>query len=465
MRFVLVILTLLTIPRELFCATDEPAPVYLDVTEGEITIDGKRAKVLNITQPDGTMGYFNTEDAWFNVIVRNRLSEPTVIHWHGLLDPYKYDGVPYISQLPIEPGKEHAYQFQLKQSGTYFMHSHYCFQEQLLMTAPLILYPKAGKGSEQEVVILLEDFSFTTPEKIFYNLRHPHDSMPMQGMDGADLNDVQYDAYLSNRKTLSNPETIEVTPNTAVRLRIINGAAATNFFVTIGEMSGTLIAVDGNPIEPLAGAIFQIAAGQRIDIMAKIPDKKGVYPVLAIGEGAKMQTGVILHTSGSAIPQIPPLAQKAAGALNYEQEWRLHARSPLARKPIDRSIEVKLGGDMQTYVWTINGAAYPQTKPLPVKKGERVELVFVNQTGMSHPMHLHGHQFQVTEIDGKPLSGALRDTVLVKPQSTVKVQFDADNPGLWFLHCHILYHMIAGMATTIQYDGLENPYTDVPCFK
>jgi FtsP/CotA-like multicopper oxidase with cupredoxin domain len=117
-----------------------------------------------------------------------------------------------------------------------------------------------------------------------------------------------------------------------------------------------------------------------------------------------------------------------------------------------------LGGNMTTYTWTINGKAYPNRDSLDVKKGERVGIALDNPTAMSHPMHLHGHDFQVVEIDGQPLSGAVRDTLVIPPRSTMKVQFDADNPGLWAYHCHIIYHMVRGMFTVVKYDGSDTPF-------
>jgi FtsP/CotA-like multicopper oxidase with cupredoxin domain len=107
---------------------------------------------------------------------------------------------------------------------------------------------------------------------------------------------------------------------------------------------------------------------------------------------------------------------------------------------------------MSKYIWSINGVAWnPQVPPLPVAKGERVALVMTNMTGMPHPMHLHGHRFQVVEVDGTQLSGAVRDTVRVPAAGRVVVAFDADNPGTWAFHCHMLYHQAAGMFTTIRY--------------
>jgi FtsP/CotA-like multicopper oxidase with cupredoxin domain len=125
---------------------------------------------------------------------------------------------------------------------------------------------------------------------------------------------------------------------------------------------------------------------------------------------------------------------------------------PLQPRKADRVHTLDLTGEMSGYVWSINNVVWNKdVPPLPLAKGERVELIFVNRTPMPHPMHLHGHEFQVVEIDGKRFAGAVRDTVLVPPGRRVVVAFDANNPGLWALHCHLLYHLEAGMFTTLRY--------------
>ena len=129
--------------------------------------------------------------------------------------------------------------------------------------------------------------------------------------------------------------------------------------------------------------------------------------------------------------------------------------NPLKPRSVDRTLPCALGGDMATYVWTINGTAYPNRDALIVREGERAEIVFTNSTMMAHPMHLHGHDFQIVEIDGEPLAGALRDTVVVPPGSTIKAIFDANNPGVWAFHCHLLYHLASGMFTVLRYEGAD----------
>jgi FtsP/CotA-like multicopper oxidase with cupredoxin domain len=134
---------------------------------------------------------------------------------------------------------------------------------------------------------------------------------------------------------------------------------------------------------------------------------------------------------------------------------RLRALNPLSDRSINRTLPAALGGNMATYVWTINGAAYPNSNSLDIQSGEHLGIAFTNSTNMGHPMHLHGHDFQVVEIDGEKMSGALRDTLMVPPRSKMTVAFDADNAGVWPLHCHLLYHLDTGMFTVVKYGGAD----------
>jgi FtsP/CotA-like multicopper oxidase with cupredoxin domain len=220
----------------------------------------------------------------------------------------------------------------------------------------------------------------------------------------------------------------------------------------LGQLDGELVAVDGFAVAPVLGRKFPIAVAQRLDIQLPIPPNPGAHPVLAILEGARNQTGIVLAAGNAAVERIPELAGSTSPALTLELESRLSAMQPLEPRKADRVHTLNLTGDMAKYIWSINNVAWtPEVPPLPIAKGERVELVLVNQTGMPHPMHLHGHEFQVVEIDGKQFSGAVRDTVLVTPGRRVVIAFNANNPGFWAFHCHLLYHLDAGMFTTLGY--------------
>lgn len=436
-------------------------PLILQVKNREITVNGKKSQVYEVIQPDGTRGLFLQKGKAFDVIVDNQISEPTGIHWHGLILPNDQDGVPFVTQPPIRPGEKYHYHFPLIQSGTFWMHAHYGLQEQKLLTAPLILSDPAVSSNRQDIILFLSDFSFRNPKDIFNELKnngmkmqpdlHGHHTMAMK----ADLNDVKYDAFLTNWRALSDPEIFRVNPEKEIRLRIINGSSSSNFFVQLGDLKGELIATDGSESLPIIDTQFELAVAQRLDILLKIPKEPGIFPILAQGEGLEMRTGLIIATPGIDIQAIKEKAEQPLGAISYRQELLLKAKNPLPPKEVDRRLIANLDGDMAKYIWTINGKAWPDHQPLMVKEGERVELVLINHTSMSHPMHLHGHVFQITEIDGQPLKGAMRDTVLVLPKSTVKVQFDASNPGNWPFHCHNLYHLHAGMMTTLNYVGFK----------
>lgn len=449
-----------------------------------ITVNGKKAQVYRIEQPDGTWGYRGTEGQMFNVVVKNATHVITVLHWHGLILPNSQDGVPGITQPPIMPGKTYAYHFPLVQAGTYWMHSHYAGQIQQQLSAPLIIDdPKAPKMPD--AILFLSDFTFKSPEKILDGLQHdpnamsnmhmstdknqmpnmtmsPGDSMagmtmsPAPGKTGADLNDVDYDALLTNYRTLDNPDITQVKPGETIRLRIIDGGSGTNFFVNLGHLTGKLIAIDGEDIHPLQGHQFTVALGQRIDVLVTIP-KQGAYPIVAQGEGTKLQTGMILATPGAAIPKLSQTAKEAAGAIGTSQELAAHALHPLKYRPIENVLHVVLTGNMSQYIWEINGKSWPDYTPLEVEHGQRVEIIFENHNGMAHPMHLHGHIFQVIAINGKKTDGALHDTILVPANGSMAVILDANNPGNWLLHCHVLYHQMAGMMTLMNYRGTPLP--------
>jgi FtsP/CotA-like multicopper oxidase with cupredoxin domain len=269
---------------------------------------------------------------------------------------------------------------------------------------------------------------------------------------GPDLNDVQYDAFLTNSRTLADPEVIKVEPGGRVRLRIVN-ASMSAYHIDLGRLKGTLIAVDGIPVQPVRGHTFPITVAQRLDIELAIPKIAAAYPVLAVLEGERRQTGIVLLAGKGQVTRISGLARVASPPLTLGLERSLRAALPLVDRKSDRMHGVNLTGSMQGYQWSINNVAWTKNvPPLMVSEGERVELVMTNQTMMSHPMHLHGHSFQVVAIDGNRFAGALRDTVLVPPKTTVIVAFDADNPGWWPFHCHLLYHQHAGMFATLRYD-------------
>jgi FtsP/CotA-like multicopper oxidase with cupredoxin domain len=472
--------------------------IKLFARESQITVGGKTVKVTAVTQSDGEHGYSPEKANGFHVEVVNQLPVPTSIHWHGLVLPNLMDGVPFVTQDPIPPGASRRYDFPLKQSGSYWMHSHYGLQEQQLLSAPMVIRSAAqSRVADAEFTVMLSDFSFTSPQDILKGLvgkaqgmktkqldkgmpdskpmsmSEPKESLVVQQWDAASKRliaqkvqaptpdvDVKYDALLANRRTIDNPQVLATKPGQRVLLRLMGAASATNFFIDTGKLDATIVATDGEDVQPLKGNFFQLSTAQRLDLLVTIPQTGGVFPVLALAEGSTLQAGVLLATPGAKIPKgtFAIRAQQKMGGLDNTQEIRLVAKNPLPQRPLQRSLASVLGGNMISYTWTINGASYPNRNSLNVKQGERVELVISNTTGMSHPMHLHGHIFEVTEIDGQKIAGAKRDTILVPPKSTIKVVFDADNPGVWAYHCHILYHLATGMFTVLKYENADTKY-------
>jgi FtsP/CotA-like multicopper oxidase with cupredoxin domain len=438
------------------------APTTLRAVTRTLEINGKPASVMGLLQANGTQGITSTVNQLFRVVLENQLPVPTAIHWHGLHPPNNQDGVPGVTQPVIRPDASTEYDFPLIPAGTHWMHSHEGLQEAYLLAAPLIVHDPADRSDEQEVVIMLGDFSFTPPNEVLAKLRARRPAPTASGgmkMGQPDADDWDYDAYLANDRTLADPEVVRVESNGRVRLRIINGSSGTNYFIDLGNLNGELIATDGMPIKPIQGSRFPLAIAQRIDVRVQIPKDGGAFPIIGLRELSAEQTGIILATLGAKIKRVPVKSSSPTGLLSLAMEREFVAANPLVPKASASTNILRLQGNMAGYEWLINGRAFDVNNPgkekpqVHVKAGERVTIKFVNETGMGHPMHLHGHSFQVIAINDVAMNGALRDTVLVPARTNVTVAFDANNPGLWYVHCHVLWHLAAGMATLVQYEA------------
>jgi FtsP/CotA-like multicopper oxidase with cupredoxin domain len=180
----------------------------------------------------------------------------------------------------------------------------------------------------------------------------------------------------------------------------------------------------------------------------------GPYPIFAQVEGERARTGIVLAASGAPVSRLAAEAEENAPPVDLSLERRLEAVTPLAPRAPDVTHHVILAGAMAPYAWSMNGAYWPNVTPLMIARGQRVAIEMVNHSMMAHPMHLHGHAFQVVAINGAPLAGAVRDTVLVPPTGSVTIAFDADNPGRWAFHCHNMYHQVTGMMTEVRYPAI-----------
>ena len=263
------------------------------------------------------------------------------------------------------------------------MHSHFGLQEQRLLAAPLIFIdPEEDIKVDQDIPILLADFSFKSPQKIFQKLKTANKMNSMSSNSSSpDIVEVDYDAFLANLNTLDNPEIYVVKPKERIRLRFINNSMP-DFYIHLRQLKGEAIAVDGNRIQPFIGSKFEVSVAQRIDVIVAISEDEIVFPILVQGEGTDKQTGLILSTLDQVMKKYPSKLSHKTAAMTYAQELSLHALNPLPLKQPDQKIVLLLGGDMQNYVWTINNQTWPEVTPIVVEKGQRVEITFKNVSTM-----------------------------------------------------------------------------------
>lgn len=474
-------------------ARAESAALTLRVTRRTIDVGGRAASVLGLVDASGRLGLTLDPDQRFRVDLSNDLDVETIVHWHGQIPPNVQDGVSNTNSM-ITPGETRAFDFAAR-PGTFWMHSHIPAQEIDLLAAPLIVRSAEDVSADrQEVVLFLHDVSFRSGEEVLAEItsgqamshgavqqgshamgdfprrivgHHSADPMTMPmpgGMDhgmagmahgsgmAMDLNDFEFDAYLANDRTLADPEVIPVERGARVLLRAINAASMTAFWIDLGGVQGRLVAVDGEPVQPLEGRRFGFAQGQRLDIEIDMPEDGSALPILALREGARQRTGLVLAPRGAEVRRVAETsdADHPAFSGDVTQELALRAASPLHERPADRTHMVMLGGQMAPYSWTINGQLWGSHAPIAVLAGERVEMMFHNMSMMAHPMHLHGHFFQVVDVNGQRIAGALRDTVHVPPMGMMTVAFDAGEVAPWMLHCHHMAHMATGMMTELD---------------
>jgi FtsP/CotA-like multicopper oxidase with cupredoxin domain len=451
-----------------------------------LDIAGRAVTVKGLLDTQGRSGIFLDPSQPFRVDLWNDLDTGASIHWHGQVPPNVQDGVPDAPLPALQTGEMRRFDFT-PYPGTHWMHSHIPVQEMELLAAPLIVRrPKDVTADRQEVTILLHDLSFRLADDVLAEITGgtmagmdhgagggtdgSSGSMGgmmggMSGMDhgemggmamggmamgGMDLNDFNFDAFPANDCTLDDPEVVMVEKGGRVLLRVINGSAATVFWIDTDTLQGRAIATDGNPIQSVSGSRFGLAMGQRLDIGLEIPADGGAFPILAFREGAVERTGTTLVTSGAAVAKISGQSEQAHPAFSADlaQEAGFQAVTSLADRPIGRRDNLMLGGSKMPYVWTIDGQSRGGAhRAIETRSGERVALTFHKMSIMAHPMHLHGHHFQVVALNDKPVRGALRDTVHIPPLGRVTVALDAGEAPRWMLHCHHMPHLSTGMMT------------------
>lgn len=561
--------------------------VNYDLNLSEITVNysGKerRAMAINGSLPGPTLRFIEGDDAVIRV--KNDLKEDSSIHWHGILLPNDQDGVPHVNMAPIKPGEIREYRYRLRQSGTFWYHSHSGLQEQLGVYGSIVITPKGGERirAEHDLVVVLSDWTTERPYDVLAQLRAGFEwqqikkgtaqsivgavrnhALPdmirrsMQRMPPMDFSDVGYDAFLANGKPAAE---FPAQPGETVRMRLINASAASYYHLEFAGGPMKIVAADGTDVQPVAAGRFLFAIAETYDLLVKVPQSGGAWELRAtaqdgtghsslfIGQGERhaapdvpkpnlykrmagmgdmngmsgmsgMQgmdhssmTGMSMGEGDMAPPEPPmdhsampgmkgmkdmspshpmtkpdamanmkgmdhhtmpiPVKQQSSSAMPsmpgmhgmddperpgspYEKLRALSSTEISDSRPL-REYTFRLRGDMIRFVWTLDGKTFSEADMINVRRGEKVRFTFINDSMMHHPMHLHGHFFRLVTSAGN--LSPMKHTIDVPPMSSHTIEFVADEPGDWMMHCHVLYHLAIGMARVVHYeDAPPNPH-------
>lgn len=548
----------------------------LTITKEKINLSGKKdvnfALLVNGGIPAPVLEFNEGDEA--EIVVTNGLKDDEVsIHWHGILLPPLMDGVPYVNTPPIFPGKSFTFRFPIRQSGTYWYHSHTNVQEQKGVYGAFIIHPKKETiHADKDIAVVLSDWSDEDATHILKNLRKDGDYYQFKKysirswwgatkagrlgvflgnewvrMGGMDLSDVGYDAFLINGKRES--QLIEAKPGEKIRLRLINAAASTYFYVSLGNQLLNVVSGDGVNVVPVQSREILIGMAETYDVLFEIPEGKNYELKITAQDGTGSASGFIgrgqkefapirplpdlyaamdhmdhmnhkdssmdhaghtredakkqMDQSSHEMPAMDHSTHKTApmdhskhamqhgeqhkGHLNdsmghshhqpkghRDQPKKTMPQEGMKEKPVGvltvdelkslqptefhpsvptHNVALALDGDMERYVWYINGKAIHEERTILIQEGDVVRFTFINKTMMHHPMHLHGHFFRV--LNKNKDRSPLKHTVDVPPHQTRTIEFLADEPGEWMLHCHNLYHLKTGMARVVKYSSFE----------
>jgi CopA family copper-resistance protein len=530
----------------------------ITVARHSFTVDGRigHAVAMNGTIPGPLVRLKQGENV--RLAIRNELSEDTSIHWHGLLVPFQMDGVPGVSFPGIKAKSTFVYEFPVRQSGTYWYHSHSGLQEQVGHYGPIIIDP-AGPDEvacDREHVVLLSDWTFMHPHRLFTQLKkepgvfnrgkltledrlrganpltaEERDMFARMRMDPTDISDVTAAAYkyLINGHTPGENWTGLFRPGERVRLRIINAASQTIFNLRVPGLPMTVVAADGIEVRPVEVDELQIGNAETYDVIIRPEDRAYTFvaetidrsgmgvATLAPREGMRaavpplrerpvlrmkdmgmdhgaadqpMDHSAMGHGSAPSAPAAPmdhgdmkmrdkskvdfpvgvgvdmvaPMPMDRVGdpgigldnvghrVLTYKD---LVALKPFHdQRPPTRRIDIHLTGNMERFMWSMDGEQLSENpEPYRFARNERVRMRLINDTMMTHPMHIHGHFWQL--VNGHGSHQPLKHTVRVLPGGYIDLDMTADAPGDWAFHCHLLYHMHAGMMRVVKVRPLE----------
>lgn len=405
----------------------------------------------------------------------NDLTSGNTVHWHGIALRNDMDGVHDLTQPMVPPGSSFRYRFTAPDPGTYWFHPHMGLELDRGLYAPLVIEdPNEPVAYDVDVTLMLDDWLDgygRTAEDVLHELQQSgghsghgghmggssdtNGSTGMGGMGGSGgmgsmsgglVGDVSYPLHLVNGRAPSERDTIAAKPGQRVRVRLINAGSDTAYRVVVGGHRLTVTHADGFPVEPVEVDNVLLGMGERYDVVITAGD--GAFPIVAVPEGKQDPAGeaVLRTNTGSAAPSTGSRPAELDGRTLEYTDLAATSAAQLASRAPNRTIEVHLTASMSGYTHGIDGRGFPDTTPITVAEGERVRMRVVNDTMMFHPIHLHGHTFQMVGT-----GSARKDTVNVLSMSAVEFDIEADNPGQWMLHCHNTYHLETGMATVFSY--------------
>lgn len=524
----------------------------LTIEENEITLAGVSANGMTINGgiPGPTLEFNEGDLAIINVT--NKMDEETSVHWHGLILPNFYDGVPYLTTPPIKPNTTFQYRIPINQSGTYWYHSHTMLQEQKGVYGSIVIRPKEKTLEyDKDLVVVLSDWTNEKPMNVLRNLKRGNEwyqvkkgtAVPLSRvikegalgaqfkfwrdrMEGADIADIYYPAFLSNGKKVA--EYPDFKAGEKVRLRFINASASTYYWVDFGGGNPMIVSSDGVDVEPVHKNRFLFGIAETYDVIVTIPE--GILEIIATAQDGSGNTSIRLGSGklypaavidrpdkvammkqmtkmdmkmgapamvGNQKKKTPEFLMQTYGMkMNMEMKkdsmpmshteasskMKDHMNHDMSKMQKDSAtfdystrktyfnydflkakenttykadipvtdLLLNLTGNMQRYVWSLNGVPLSETDKIKIKGGEVTRITLNNLTMMHHPMHLHGHYFRVINENGE--RSPLKHTVNVPPMQKVVIEFYNEEYGDWFFHCHVLYHMMGGMARVFSYD-------------
>lgn len=516
----------------------------LQITDTVVNYTGKERKAIAVNGQIPMPTLYFTEGDTAEIHVHNKMHHhETSIHWHGLLLPNEQDGVPYLTTAPIKSHSTHVYRFVIRQSGTYWYHSHSMLQEQVGMYGALVIHERDRKPQNEEVV-LLSDWSDENPHQIERSLHYATDwymikkdavqsygeairdgyfktklTNEWKRMHAMDVSDVYYERFLVNGMPYQQKKNYQA--GDTIRLRVINGSSSTYFWLNYSGGKLIVVASDGMEVEPVAVDRLIIGVSEIYDVLVTIPEENTSYElmatsedrigyaVLALGKGDRaeqkplkrlkyfegmqmmndmmtvggnmkdMGMNMSLQQMDMNLVMYPEITGEVQPKRKKKNKHPVHQHTEELKMPVTlhyamlkspvkttlpdvpfRVLHFELTGNMNRYVWTVNKKAISESDKIKIKAGENIRIIVTNNSMMRHPMHLHGHFFRI--VNGQGDYAPLKNVLDIMPMETDTIEFNASEEyGDWYFHCHILYHMMAGMGRIFTYEN-SPPNPQIP---